>query len=136
MFTQPLNLDEWLLIGRAVFLVFSFVLAAVTFSAWRRAAVRQTTQALAHDEEVMKRLDALDARIVAARTLVAQVSETLERSLRADAASSRALSGYPIAIRLARGGATAQELVETCGISHSEAELVCRLHGTPQALTA
>ncbi len=136
MFTQPLNLDEWLLIGRAVFLVFSFVLAATTFGAWRRAAVRQTTQAVAHDEEVMKRLDALDARIVATRALVAQVSETLERSLRADAASSRALSGYPIAIRLARGGATPQELVETCGISHSEAELVCRLHGTPQALTA
>ncbi len=84
----------------------------------------------------MKRLDALDARIVATRSLVAQVSETLERSLRADAASSRALSGYPIAIRLARGGATAQELVETCGISHSEAELVCRLHGAPQALSA
>ena len=132
-----LSLEEWLLAGRAVFLVFCFVLASVTFAAWRRAAVRQTQQGLAQAAEVLKRLDGLDARLVANRNLIAQVSETLERSLRADAASSRALSGYPIAIRLARGGASAQELVETCGISHNEAELVCRLHGAPRAaLTA
>jgi hypothetical protein len=134
--TALFSTDEWLLIGRAVFLVFSFVLAAVTFSAWRRAACRQTEQALTHDAEVLKRLDAMDARLVAARNLIGQVTETLERLIRADAASGRTLSGYPIAIRLARSGASALELVETCGISHSEAELVCRLHGMPRAVSA
>lgn len=134
--TSVFSADEWLLIGRAVFLVFSFVLAAVTFSAWRRAACRQTEQALMHDVEMLKRLDGLDARLVATRNLVGQVTETLERLIRADAASGRTLSGYPIAIRLARSGASALELVETCGISHSEAELVCRLHGLPRAVSA
>jgi len=128
--------DEWLLLGRAVFLVFSFVLAAVTFSAWQRAARRQTEQTNAHNAEVLRRLDGLDARLVATRNLIGQVTETLERLIRADAASSRTLSGYPIAIRLARSGASAPELVETCGISHSEAELVCRLHGMPRAVSA
>jgi Protein of unknown function (DUF2802) len=134
--TSLFSADEWLLLGRAVFLVFSFALAAVTFSAWRRAACRQTEQALVHDAEVLKRLDGLDARLVATRNLIGQVAETLERVVRADAASGRTLSGYPIAIRLARSGASALELVETCGISHSEAELVCRLHGTPRAVSA
>lgn len=134
--TPLFSADEWLLIGRAVFLVFSFVLAAVTFAAWRRAACRQIEQALTHDAEVLKRLDAMDARLVATRNLIGQVTETLERLIRADAASGRALSGYPIAIRLARSGASALELVETCGISHSEAELVCRLHGMARAVSA
>lgn len=131
--TLPLSLEEWMLVARAVFLVFAFVLAAVTFAGWRRAAVRQTERALASDAEVLKRLDGLDARLVAARNLITQLAETLERSARGDAGSNRSQSGYPIAIRLARSGASAQELVTSCGISQSEAELVCRLHGSPRA---
>ncbi len=128
--------DEWLQIGRAVFLVFSFLLATVTFSAWRRAAIRQTSQAVAHNAEVLQRLQGLDAGLAAATSLIGQITETLERTQRADTVGARALSGYPIAIRLARGGASAPELVSTCGISHSEADLVCRLHGTPRAANA
>ena len=130
------SVDEWLLIGRAVFLVFSFILATVTFSAWRRAAIRQTNQALAHDAEILRRLEGLDAGLVAVTTLIGQITETLERSQRADAVGARALSGYPIAIRLARSGASAPELVSSCGISFSEADLVCRLHGTARAANA
>jgi len=129
---MTLPLDEWMLIARAVFLVFAFVLAAVTFSAWRRAAIRQTEHALAHDAEVIKRLDGLDARLVAARNLITQLAETLEHSARGDG-GTRSQSGYPIAIRLARSGASAQELITSCGISQSEAELVCRLHGGARA---
>jgi hypothetical protein len=128
--------EEWLQIGRAVFLVFSFILAAVSFSAWRRAAIRQTEQSLAHGAEVLGRLEGLEAGLAAVTTLVGQLTETLERTTRADGAGARALSGYPIAIRLARGGASAPELVSTCGISHSEADLVCRLHGAPRAITS
>ena len=39
---------EFLLIaGRAVFLVFSFVIASISFTAWRRATRRQTAEVLA-----------------------------------------------------------------------------------------
>ena len=131
--TSPFSLTDWLLIGRAAFLVFAFVLAAVTFSAWRRAAVRQTERSVGHEAEVLKRLDGLDARLVAARNLIAQLSEALERAPRAEVGAGRAAPGYPIAIRMARSGAAAAELVTACGISQSEAELVCRLHGTPRA---
>lgn len=131
--TSPFSLTEWLLIGRATFLVFAFVLAAVTFSAWRRAAVRQTERSVSHEAEVLKRLDGLDARLVAARNLIAQLTEALERTPRADSGNARTAPGYPIAIRMARSGAAAAELVAACGISQSEADLVCRLHGSPRA---
>ncbi len=36
--------------------------------------------------------------------------------------------GYQIAIRLAKGGASREELVSKCGLSSHEAELVHRLH--------
>ncbi len=130
--TSPFSLTEWLLIGRAAFLVFAFVLAAATFAAWRRAVVRQTERSVSHEAEVLKRLDGLDARLVAARNLITQLSEALERTPRADS-SARTAPGYPIAIRMARSGAAAAELVAACGISPSEADLVCRLHGSPRA---
>jgi hypothetical protein len=134
--TLPTSPEQWLLIGRALFLVFSFVLAAVTFSAWRRETLRQGELARAQNTEFAKRLDTLDARLVAMRQTLAHVSETFERAGRAEAASQRGSAGYPIAIRLARGGARAQELVESCGLSASEAELVCRLHGNARAVNA
>ncbi len=129
------SLDEWLLLGRAVFLVVSFILAAVAFSTWRRAARRQGAEARTQHAETLRRLQDLDTGLAAASALIAQVTESLERLTRADATGSRP-SGYPIAIRLARGGATAPELVSTCGISLSEADLVCRLHGAPRAAHA
>lgn len=128
-----LTLDEYLLIGRAVFLVFCFVLAAVTFAAWRRVAIRQTELSTSHDAEVVKRLDGLDARLVATRNAIAQVTETLERASRTDTSANRSVAGYPIAIRLARCGAGVDELIEKCGLSPNEAELVCRIHGAAGA---
>lgn len=131
-----LSPDEWLQFARAGLLVFSFLLAVVSFTAWRRAALRQLDQSLTHNAEVLKRLEALDAGVAAITTLIGQITATLEHKARTDGAGTRALSGYPIAIRLARSGASAPELVSTCGISHSEADLVCRLHGTPRAANA
>jgi Protein of unknown function (DUF2802) len=130
---QQLTLEDCLAIGRAVFLVFSFVLASVTFAAWRRAAVRQLEAAAARDADLGKRLDGLDARLVATRNAIAHVTETLERVSRKETTGNRAIAGYPIAIRLARGGAGVDELVATCGLSPNEAELVCRIHGAASA---
>jgi alkylation response protein AidB-like acyl-CoA dehydrogenase len=122
---------EFLLIaGRAVFLVFSFLVAAISFTAWRRATRRQTAEVLSQTQLVLQRLAELEARVDAARAAVAQLGERLDRPA---AARSQALSpGYQIAIRLARGGASREELVSGCGLSLAEAELVRRLHG-PQA---
>lgn len=125
---------EFLLIaGRAVFLVFSFVVAAISFTAWRRAARRQTAEVLAQSQLVLQRLAELETRLDTARSAIAELGERLDRP--AAAAPSQAPShGYQIAIRLARGGAGREELMSGCGLTLAEAELVRRLHGphTPE----
>jgi hypothetical protein len=118
--------DTLLLAARAVFLVFSFILAAITFTAWRRATRRQSEQLLASCEAILQRLTALEARAEAGASAIAQVDERLERQSQM---SSAPAPGYQIAIRLARGGATREELMSSCGLSLGEAELVQRLHG-------
>jgi len=125
---------EFLLIaGRAVFLVFSFVVAAVSFTAWRRAARRQTDEALTQSQLVLQRLAELEARVDGARSAIAQLAERLDRPV-APAPSHSPSPGYQIAIRLARGGASREELMSGCGLTLAEAELVKRLHGphTPE----
>jgi hypothetical protein len=53
-------------------------------------------------------------------------------SHRAPASSQR---GYDVATRLARNGASVDEMIANCGITRHEAELLARLHGArePQA---
>jgi hypothetical protein len=48
--------------------------------------------------------------------------------VRAPAVNSPAPRGYEVAARLARGGATCEELISSCGLSRHEAELMLRLH--------
>jgi hypothetical protein len=120
---------EFLLIaGRAVFLVFSFVVAAISFTAWRRATRRQTEEVLSQAQIVLQRLAEIDLRVDATRSLVAALTERLERST-APGGSHSPSPGYQIAIRLARGGASREELMAGCGLTLAEAELVKRLHG-------
>jgi alkylation response protein AidB-like acyl-CoA dehydrogenase len=120
---------EFLLIaGRAVFLVFSFVLASISFTAWRRATHRQTAELLSQTGLLLQRLAELEARVDATRTAVAQLGERVDRPAAPSPAPS-ASPGYQIAIRLARGGASREELMSGCGLTLAEAELVRRLHG-------
>ena len=120
--------DFLLIAGRAVFLVFSFVVAAISFTAWRRATRRQTAEVLAQSQVVLQRLAELEVRVDATRSMVATLVERLERPTAPAGAHSPA-QGYQIAIRLARGGASREELMAGCGLTLAEAELVKRLHG-------
>lgn len=119
---------EFLLIaGRAVFLVFSFIVAAVAFTGWRRAAREESERASAHMSLVLERLGALERALADTRARVGEVADQLDGRLQLAGAGS---AGYQIAIRLARSGASCEELMASCGLSRQEAELVQRLHGT------
>jgi len=120
--------DFLLIAGRAVFLVFSFVVAAISFTAWRRATRRQTAEVLAQTQIVLQRLAELEVRVDATRAVVAALNERLARPAGPPPAHSPS-PGYQIAIRLARGGASREELMSGCGLTLAEAELVKRLHG-------
>lgn len=127
------SVEMWLIAGRAVFLLFSFALAACAFSSWRRAVQSQTSQLLGCHDVMLQRLADLEARVDATNAHLAQLSEQLRRPQQQPPVASAtpaptAAPGYQIAIRLARSGASREELVSGCGLSIQEAELVHRLH--------
>lgn len=135
--TQMPSVELLLQAGRAVFLIFSFVLAAITFTAWRRATRRQTEQVLAQSQTLLHGLTALEARLGATAVAITRLDERMERQgerlERTGQQSRPGHPGYEIAIRLARGGASREELMASCGLSVSEAELVRRLHAGSEA---
>jgi len=123
------SLEIGLIAGRAVFLLFSFILAAVAFTRWRRAAGLQTELLLQQHEVMLQRLAELEARVDATHAAVSSLAERSERPQQAPAPTSgTSPPGYQIAIRLARSGASREELICGCGLSALEAELVHRLH--------
>ncbi|MCC6171096.1 MAG: DUF2802 domain-containing protein [Gammaproteobacteria bacterium] len=91
------------------------------------------------------RLESLRAELVALRsengsqtaTLVALAArlDALQRQLAADARHAATApdaasgSAFELGIRLARGGATVEELMSACMMSRHDAELTLRLHG-------
>ena len=119
--------------GRAVFLLFSFGLAAYAFTTWRRATHLQTEKVISQTNTVLQRLAALEARVDATKVTISQLGDRLERPA-AVANPNPASASYQMAIRLAKGGASREELMAGCGLSLSEAELVQRLHGSSGAL--
>jgi membrane protein implicated in regulation of membrane protease activity len=119
------SLDVLLLIARAVFLLVAFVIAAVTFRAWRRATDRQTEQILSLSQELLGRLAVLETRLDATSAVLARIDERSERQAHL---ANGTPADYQVAIRLARGGASREELMSRCGLSIGEADLVRRLH--------
>jgi len=117
-----------LIAGRAVFLLFSFVFAAVAFTAWRRATQQQTQHLLSHTDLVLQRLAHLEARVDATKLSVSELGARVERPAEAAPAAPTAAPGYQLAIRLAKGGASREELMAGCGLSLTEAQLLQRLH--------
>ena len=124
---NQLSWDVVLLLARAAFLVFSFGLAAVAFTRWRRAAERDTAHSTQQLALILQRLEQLEASVARCEPRLLALAEQLEGSPQTAATGSP--SNYPIAIRLARSGATTSELMSGCGLSRQEAELVARLHG-------
>jgi alkylation response protein AidB-like acyl-CoA dehydrogenase len=122
------SFDLMLVAGRAVFLVFSFALAAVSFTLWRRATRTHSEQLVAHNTIVLQRLADIETRVDATKALIVQLAERMDQPQRLATGSNAPSPGYQIAIRLAKGGASLDELMSGCGLSLHEAELVQRLH--------
>jgi alkylation response protein AidB-like acyl-CoA dehydrogenase len=125
-------LEIGLIAGRAVFLLFSFALATWAFTRWRRATLAHTERLLANHQVMLQRLADLEARVDATNAAISKLGERIERPQQLASSPSAAAPGYQIAIRLAKSGATREELISGCGLSTHEAELVHRLHAPQQ----
>ncbi|MBT8422854.1 MAG: DUF2802 domain-containing protein [Gammaproteobacteria bacterium] len=58
----------------------------------------------------------------------AQIGQLAKRQGTLDAAAGQA--GFKQAIALSRRGASVSEIVDTCGVSHGEARLICTMYAT------
>jgi len=103
------SVEMLLVAGRALFLIFSFVLATVAFIRWRRAIEGQTVLVLANHDIVLQRLADLEARIVATNVSISQLGERIQRPQQLASAPTAPAPGYQIAIRLAKAGASREE---------------------------
>lgn len=126
---MPMPSLELILIGgRAVLLLLAFAGFAWAFRRWRKAAERDT-------QRVFEQLDLIlgELREVASRIDAQPVQPSAPAGV--DAAARFAIAppagprGYEVAVRLAKNGASREELISSCGISRHEADLLLRLHG-------
>lgn len=126
---------DLLLAGCGTLMMFAFAVAALSFDGWRRATRRQSQHILTNSQTLAQQLSALDARVNATATAVRRLDQRIERQAQPGAQpKGTAAGGYQIAIRLARGGASREDLMTNCGLSLGEADLVRRLHGVASSV--
>ena len=135
------NLDTWWLIVRSAILVAAFLAFAWALLAQRRDASLSFGQLAAQHQQSLAEIHRLAEKV---SDLAEQVRElslpspmTSQRLAAAappppppaplPSASSHG-RGYEMAIRMARGGATIEDIVASCGTTRSEARLLRRLH--------
>jgi Protein of unknown function (DUF2802) len=119
----------------AVIVVATLLIAAIITALIRRSASRQSREILDRSSQLLQQLEQLQGALAMADARVATLAARLdEQSRTAQGASS---TSYNVAIRLARSGASRQELMSTCGVTQQEADLVLRLHaGDPAVRSA
>lgn len=111
-----------------IIIVAAVVIAAVFAARVKRAAALQSRELLAGSAFLAEQLDKLHAALSVADERVAALAARLDEQSRA--AQGGSSTSYNVAIRMARSGATRQELVTTCGVTQQEADLVLRLHAS------
>lgn len=124
--------DAALIVGRAVFLVLCFVLAAIAFTRWRNTAENSNDRFMERTALLLERLAGLEQQIAATNTRLERMQERIEAAPQTATVATLPSANYQVAIRLAKNGARVDELVESCALTRQEAELVQRLHAPPR----
>lgn len=137
------NLDTWWLIVRSAILVAAFLAFAWALLVQRRDAFSSFARLAAQHDQAITEIHRLSEKVSDLAEQVRELSlpsPMTSQRLAAAApppppppaplpnASSHGGRGYEMAIRMARGGATIEEIVASCGTTRAEARLLRRLH--------
>jgi hypothetical protein len=112
----------------AVATVLAVLALAWRMRAWRRSAECDAQRMFEQLDLIRAELLFLSERVQGLETPPQTHARPAPPEIRAPALSNAAPRGYEVAARLARGGATCEELISSCGLSRHEAELLIRLH--------
>jgi len=125
------TLETVLIAGRAVLLIGAFWVFALAFTRWRRSDERdsqalrdQLERAFVEMRSLHETVTVMSARIEA----MSERAETDSRRPQMPAVATAQARGYDLALRMAKNGSGAEDLVANCGITRHEAELLTRLH--------
>jgi hypothetical protein len=137
MVDSSFGILEILLLGARAFGLFAaFAAFAWALLRMRRESAEQLERVQASQRELVAQTHALSERVAALATLVASQPRQAEPLVEAPppprVSAPRRDSGvrsYETAKRLARNGATVEEIVASSGVAGTEARLLRRLHG-------
>ena len=128
----PFSIQLTLLIALPLATVLALLAGAWTLRTWRKQAEcdaqRMFEQLDLVRAELMLLTDRVNNMPVAAPTVIRERAAPVEIKAPPITAAVSGPRGYEIAARLARGGATCDELISSCGLSRHEAELLMRLN--------
>jgi hypothetical protein len=120
-------------VGRAFIIVAALIALSWALRRMRRESAEQLEQLLAVQHKTRTEIQALTEKVSALATLVAAIPARVERPVETPRPAPRRepspVRSYETARRLARSGATVEEIVASCGLAGSEARLLQRLHG-------
>ena len=119
--------------GRVLVIVAALIALSWALRRMRRESAEQLEQLLAVQHKTRTEIQNLAEKVSALATLVAAIPARVERPVETPRSTPRReaspVRSYETARRLARSGATVEEIVATCGVAGSEARLLQRLHG-------
>ena len=129
---NPLTLEVGLLALRSIGLLMAMLVLVWSFSQWRRSQERDAAR-------LFEQMDVMRAELLMLSDRLEQLQQVAPRHVTTEVQVKAAPAapvpmpasprGYEVAARLARSGATRDELISSCGLSRNEAELLLRLHG-------
>jgi hypothetical protein len=117
-----------ILLTGAVVILAGALIAAVFTARLKRSATLQSRQILDGSAWLAEQIEQLSAALAVTDARLATLAARLDEQSRTS--QGAAPTSYNVAIRLARSGASRQELITTCGVTQQEADLVLRLHAT------
>jgi Protein of unknown function (DUF2802) len=115
-----------ILVTGAVVILAGLLIAAVFTARIKRAAALQSRQIVDGSAWLAEQIEQVGAALAVTDARIAALAARLDEQSRTS--QGAAPTSYNVAIRLARSGASRQELITTCGVTQQEADLVLRLH--------
>jgi Protein of unknown function (DUF2802) len=133
----PVSTELLLFGGRALLLLLGFITLSVCFTRWHRAGRREAEATAERIELAIGELRALRELADVTNTGLQALAEQVQTQLRlAKAAGAPGANGYDVAMRLARSGVATDEVIASSGVTRQEAQLLARLHGPGQRMSA
>ena len=116
----------------ALVIMAGILIAAVFSARLKRVATAQAGEILGKSARLADQIAELSSALAATDARLAMLAGRLDEQSRST--QGAAPTSYNVAIRMARSGASRQELMTTCGVTQQEADLVLRLHASDPSI--